>query len=255
VGSRRTTTEGEKPEGTRGTDEERVKEDEGQRNRQAVGQKAKKLCRDRQESAFVAAWLLQALHELLDLGHPTVRATDEQVMELMDLRSGGKILQPDYYKLKSLFITRVGRPASRCELLVEVVKGSRQSARQVGIPSEYELGAFGWLLELECQAGDVEWEPDYGEHDRWGPESSFDRDGPSFDAEDISAACDGPEPSWDVDGFRRATEAQEDGCHCPIPSRYFCVHPSTLAICKCSGKGPRGLRRIPANLHCRVPGE
>lgn len=64
-----------------------------------------------------------------------------------------------FYRMKADYITTnqvrkdgtsYVRHARKCELLVEVVKGDRVEGSRAGRPSEYALGAFGALLELEC---------------------------------------------------------------------------------------------------------
>jgi hypothetical protein len=113
--------------------------------------RVRRLCQGKQELALVESWLAHTLHKILDTEDRVIRATDDQIMGVMASRSGVAIDRKSYYGLKGKFITRQGRPATRCELLVEVVKGRREPGQRAGIPSEYELGVFGWLLEMDCR--------------------------------------------------------------------------------------------------------
>jgi hypothetical protein len=117
------------------------------------------LARGSTQKAFIDAWLCVVLHNLLDTGHDRVVATDKQVIELMKSKSGIDIDPHSYYRLKHDYVTRWKadkdghptdelQPARKCELLVEVVKGQRVGGGSLW-PSEYDLSAFGWLLESE----------------------------------------------------------------------------------------------------------
>lgn len=131
-----------------------------------------RLCSGRQETAFVEAWLVHCVHKILNTDETTIKATDRQIRVIMQARAGIAIVDANYYRLKRKFISRPGKPATKFELLKEVVKGRRQEGELSGTPSEYELTGLGWLFDqpgafdnlLPAEAMDrrVDWSPPPG---------------------------------------------------------------------------------------------
>jgi hypothetical protein len=105
-----------------------------------------RLCNGKQELAFVTAWMIHCLHKILHTEEQVLKATDEQVRSVMADRCGVDIDDKSYYRLKDRFITRPGKPASKFELLRELVKGKRAHGQQPGTPSEYALTGMEWLF-------------------------------------------------------------------------------------------------------------
>jgi len=105
------------------------------------------LCRGKQARAFVAAWLVHCLHKLLHSREQIIKATDAQIRTIMREQFDVTMDTKSYYRLKARYITREGKPATRFELLREVVKGCRQPDERVGTPSEYALTGLGVLFE------------------------------------------------------------------------------------------------------------
>jgi len=107
------------------------------------------LCKGKWERAFVESWLIHCLHKLLYTEEKCIRATDEQIKALIHDRFGMKLDNKIYYGLKAKFISRVGKPASKFELLREMVKGKKEAGEAVGMPSKYALTGLGYLLYHE----------------------------------------------------------------------------------------------------------
>lgn len=107
-----------------------------------------------QERAFLAALLLHAVHERGVHGGPEIRATNQQLLDLMGERFGLDLEPSQLRRLKAKFITRtdgqgVVTPASKVELLAELVRGSRAPGERAGRPSVYRPSeSLLALLEL-----------------------------------------------------------------------------------------------------------
>jgi hypothetical protein len=113
------------------------------------GQTYKRLCESRDEEAFVEVVLAHALHELERPQNGLVLMTRTQINTAAADRFDGLRWHPQQFeRLKAKYITREadGKPATRFELMREIVKGSRRPGQSVGEPSKYELTGILCLL-------------------------------------------------------------------------------------------------------------
>jgi hypothetical protein len=99
-----------------------------------------RVCMSRQELAFVEAWVVHCWHKLMDTDEETILATRDQIRAIIGDRHGLELDDRQFERLKRKYIGRDGCPATRLELLRQVVTGCP------GVPSEYELVWLGWLF-------------------------------------------------------------------------------------------------------------
>jgi hypothetical protein len=99
------------------------------------------LCRKPQELAFVAALLAYFGYKLRVTRERPLKATRDQVVRLMQATHGLEIKNSQFERLLRKFISRLGRPATRFGLALQVNKGTP------GNPSEYESTGILQLIE------------------------------------------------------------------------------------------------------------
>jgi hypothetical protein len=104
------------------------------------------LCVSDDESAFVEALLVHAIHKVkIGEWHPDDESsrllmTHDQLRQIVSDRHGGLAWDnKQFERLKAKYISRPGdgKPATRAELLREVVKGRKEPGGRPGVPSEY----------------------------------------------------------------------------------------------------------------------
>jgi hypothetical protein len=78
-----------------------------------------------------------------------IRATNDQIKEIVAHRHQIHLHCEEFERLKRRYVSRPGdgKPATRFELLREVVKGKRGPAGQSGTPSEYQPTGLRFLLD------------------------------------------------------------------------------------------------------------
>src|SRR5262249_16711527 len=83
-----------------------------------------KVCKNKQELAFLEGWLVHCIHKLRDTqeGLP-IKATRQQILEIIEGRDGLVLVNEQFERLKKRFISRDGKPAIRVELLRQVKTG------------------------------------------------------------------------------------------------------------------------------------
>jgi len=112
------------------------------------------LCRTAHEQAFAEALILLVHYKLRVLGEPTLRFTHDQLRGIAWQRHGLVWDNCQFDRLKAKYVDRLnvdgeGRtPASKRELLREIVKGDRHADEATGRPSEYEATGILDLLAL-----------------------------------------------------------------------------------------------------------
>ena len=101
-------------------------------------------CRTPEERKFVEVWLIQVLHRLLHTESATITATHGQINQILRDRYRATWDARQFERLQAKFITRPGRPASRCELLARTAEGRREA--EARIPSEYRIEKLAYLI-------------------------------------------------------------------------------------------------------------
>jgi hypothetical protein len=108
------------------------------------------LCINERERSYVEALLVYCTYKR-DLGESPIKATGAQIRELMEERHRVIIEDKQLERLKRKYITRVNKPASTYELLVQTAVGSP------GSPSEFKLAGIlklmGPSVLLGCPEG------------------------------------------------------------------------------------------------------
>jgi hypothetical protein len=103
-----------------------------------------RLCNSDNERAFVEALAVMTTYKILHTreysDEAVVRMTHDQLKQIAADRNKGLVWGPQQVeRLKRKYVTREadGKPASRFELLREVLKGERKPGQALGRPSEY----------------------------------------------------------------------------------------------------------------------
>jgi hypothetical protein len=127
----------------------RLREDQDRRGITKIGDR---LCISDQERAFVEALIVLVTHERATSRDGVIRMTGDQIRAIMaDRHQGIRPLNSQMDRLKSEYISRPGRPATRMELLRETRRGRRGRGESVGTPSEYEATGIELLLDREVR--------------------------------------------------------------------------------------------------------
>ncbi|HEV3166547.1 MAG TPA: hypothetical protein VGZ22_21160, partial [Isosphaeraceae bacterium] len=112
------------------------------------------LCKTEQEMAFVEALLVAAVHEYAQGG--VLQITNEQIRQIAHARHDGLSLHTKAFEaLKTLYISRPGRPAKRHELLSETLNAKGPRVRGAAIASEYAITGLATLLAAATTPAEV----------------------------------------------------------------------------------------------------
>ncbi len=115
---------------------------------------AGRLCNSADEESFVEALIVHVTHKRIDLGEAEIMMIDDQVRQIAVDRRGAA-WQPwspeQMQRLKAKYITRPGKPATRCELLRMIRAGRPRRGHQPGQPSEYQATGIEALLKPEAR--------------------------------------------------------------------------------------------------------
>jgi Bifunctional DNA primase/polymerase, N-terminal len=114
-----------------------------------------RLCRSPDEAAFVESVLVHSLHKLAIEPGELIRMTGDQIRAVASDRAlGGDWTDMQMERLKAKYFWRPGKPATRYELLREIVKGDRRPGLTVGTPSEYLATGLRVFLAASSGADD-----------------------------------------------------------------------------------------------------
>lgn len=91
------------------------------------------VCRNAQERAFVEALITHFTYEAEKTEGELLPATSPQLAKIVYDRHGISLAPPQIERLKRKYVSREGRPAERCELVVQVKTGVK------GTPSQFQL--------------------------------------------------------------------------------------------------------------------
>lgn len=124
-----------------------------------VTQMHSRLCKSDDEFRFIEAILVHVMHERINMHHEgdIILMTDDQLRQIAADRRGGEWRpwnNQQMDRLKSKFVTRPGRQATRFELLEMIRRGRASHAGRRGTPSVYR--PTGVELFLAPQEGNEE---------------------------------------------------------------------------------------------------
>lgn len=108
-----------------------------------------RLCISDDEESFVEALVVHVTHKRDNLKEDGVKMTDDQVRQIAVDRRGADWRPWDkrqIERLKGKYVSRPGRPGSRCELLKMLSRGVRGIGKRPGTPSVYETTGIERLL-------------------------------------------------------------------------------------------------------------
>jgi hypothetical protein len=116
------------------------------------------LCNSDDEAYFVEALIVHVTHKRLNINEVVIKMTDDQIRQIAAERRGEAWRPWDnkqMERLKSKYISRPEKPATRFELLAMIQAGQRSHAGHGGTPSQYESTGIERLLTPKARRNSV----------------------------------------------------------------------------------------------------